>query len=282
MVMTVTSALRTIRAPTSPEIELKIASTRAEREAAFQLVYRSYVRAGLCPVRASGLRVTRYQLQRSTDIFIAKLRGEVIGTLSLVHDDRLGLPMEQVYTREVAERRGKGLRLAEISCLASRQISVARNFSLYCDLCSHMIQFAKKMEIDQVLAVVHPRHAPLYRRYMAFEQIGEYRDYPAVQNNPGVALCLDVVHVEENLPPAGWKSFFGTRMPDSVLCPQPIKSADIEYFRAAIQDDDWPNRLAVESATSVVGVATSAPDSSGIAMTDKVDGHVNGHQPICA
>jgi hypothetical protein len=278
MVMTVMPVSRTVQARTKPDIELKIASTRAEREAAFQLVYHSYVQSGLCQSHASGLRVTRYQLQRSTSIFIAKMRGEIIGTLSLVQDGQMGLPMEQVYTKEVANRRSEGLQLAEISCLASRRTSDGRNFSLYCDLCALMIQFAKKMEIDQVLAVVHPRHAPLYRRYMAFEQIGKFCDYPAVENNPGVALCLDVVHVEENLPPAGLKSFFGTRLPDRVLCPQPIEPADIDYFRAAIQDDERPNQLDAASGSSVVSETTSVPDIIGVPIAGEID----SHQPICA
>ena len=189
-------------------------------------------------------------------------------------------PWSKSIAEEVAERRGNGLRLAEISCLANRRADFARSFNLYCDLCSIMIQFAKKMEIDQVLAVVHPRHAPLYRRYMAFEQIGEYRDYPAVQNNPGVALCLDVIHVEENLPPAGWKSFFGTRMPDSVLCSQPIEPADIEYFQAAIQSDVQPNRLDREQRTPVAkGAADQRQAAEGV-MAEVTDGRQLG-QLMC-
>ncbi len=83
--------------------------------------------------------------------------------------------MEAVFPDEVAARRAAGIGLAEVSCLADRRQGTARFFGLFCELSRLMAQLARKTGVDELVVVVNPRHAPLYRRYMAFEQIGEER-----------------------------------------------------------------------------------------------------------
>ncbi len=218
-----------------PDVAVKVASTRADREGAFRLAYESYLRAGLCGPTASRLRVTPYQLLASTDIFIAELRGEVISTLSLVRDGELGLPLEAIYQSEVQARRRAGIRLAEVSCLADRRQSDARFFGLFCDLCRVMVQMADREGIQQLLIAVHPRHARMYCRAMGFQQIGDNRDYPAVKGNPAVALCLDFVQLQRDRPDI-WERFVGAPLPAKFLETQPISDDDQRYFLALTRD----------------------------------------------
>ena len=75
------------------------------RRAAFELVYRAYLRAGLCGENELGMRWTEYQLLPTSDIFIGVLNGEVISTLSLIRDGERGLPMEEIFGDEIARRR---------------------------------------------------------------------------------------------------------------------------------------------------------------------------------
>lgn len=218
-----------IRAHECDEVLVKVAASRTEREGAFQLVYRSYLRAGLCSPCANQMRVTPYHLLPSTDVFVGVLRGEVISTLSLVRDGELGLPMESVYGDEVERRRAQGLRLAEVSCLADRRKEPARFFGLFCDLSRLMTQMAAAEGIDQLLIAVHPRHARMYARAMAFQQIGDVRDYPLVNGNAAVALTLDLEWCRTQQPQI-WNRFVGPELPESVIRSRPISSADIKYF----------------------------------------------------
>ncbi len=211
-----------------PEISIKVASTRDERLGAFQLAYNSYFRAGLCNPCATELRVTPYQLLPTTDVLLAKLRGEVISTLSLVRDGELGLPLESIYPAEVNARRTAGLQLAEVSCLADRR-KTTRFFELFCELARLMVQMADRGGVDQLLIAVHPRHARMYARAMAFVQIGESRDYPEVNGHPAVALCLDFA-VAKTRRAAIWRRFVGEPLPEDVTQPQPISLCDRRYF----------------------------------------------------
>jgi hypothetical protein len=226
-----------IPASTCPDVLLKVAADRDERQGAFELVYQSYLRAGLCQENRCGLRVTPYQLLETTDIINAQLRSEVISTVSLVRDGELGLPMEQIYPDEVAQRRDAGLRLAEVSCLADRRRSEFRFFELFCELGRVMAQLAYRTGIDELIVSVHPRHAPLYRRYMAFEQFGDRRDYPVVCGHPAVALRLNFAEAELYRPKP-WREFFGEHLPPEVLVPCPVSALDRDYFHAFIQQED--------------------------------------------
>jgi hypothetical protein len=226
-----------IAANACSDILLKVAANRAEREGVFRLVYQSYLRAGLCQDNPSGMRITPYQLLDSTDIIVAQLRDEVISTVSVVRDGELGIPMEQIYPGEVAQRREAGLRIAEVSCLADRRRSEFRFFELFCELGRVMAQLAYRTGIDELLVSVHPRHAPLYRRYMAFEQIGDRRDYPLVCDHPAVALRLNFAEAEVYRPKA-WREFFGEPLPPDVLVRCPISTEDGDYFRAILERDE--------------------------------------------
>ena len=176
---------------TTSDIQYRIASTRREREAAFRLVYHSYLRAGLGDQNCYRMRVTPYHLLESTEVFVAKCNGEVIFTLSLIMDGELGMPMESVYAGEVDELRGRGLRLGEVSCLADRRADACGFFPVFVRTSRLMVQYARHRGLDALVAAVHPKHARFYRRYMDFRMFGQEKTYPTVRNNPAVALWLE-------------------------------------------------------------------------------------------
>lgn len=222
-----------------PDIVIKIASTREEREGAFHLTHKAYTRAGLAAPNKHALRITPHQLLPTTDVFVAVLRGEVVSTLSLVRDGQLGLPMEEIYPEEVRERRARGLRLAEVSCLADRRKDQARFFGLFSDLARLMVRTAESEGVDQLLIAVHPRHARMYRRAMAFAQIGDERQYPCVLGNSAVPLCLDIEFVKRHRAEI-WERFAGEPLPGSVLKSQPMTDPERRAFQRLMADAEDP------------------------------------------
>jgi hypothetical protein len=259
--MVTAPASREVRSQQSPDIAIRVASTRADRSGAFRLAYQSYLRAELCGPNELGFRVIPHQLLISTDVIVAELRGEIISTLSLVRDGELGLPMESIYPDEVRNRRNAGLKLAEVSCLADRRQSPARYFALFCELAQVMIQMADGDGIDQLLIAVHPRHARIYCRAMAFSRIGENREYPSVNGNPAVPLCLDLEFVKKRRS-AIWQRFAGEPLPKQVLQRQPISEADRRYFlnligRSGINDLDLGAEIASEAPSSCAALLSA-------------------------
>ena len=269
VLMNATTEARGIAARSCDDVMLKVAATRSEREATFRLIYNAYKRSALCEPNRSGLRFTLHQMLPTTDILIARMQDEIICTLSLARDCEHGLPLEELYAEEVAQRRAQGLRLAEVTCLADRRSDPRRFFRIFCDLSRLMVQLAERANIDQVLVAVHPRHAAMYRRYMSFTQFGEMRRYSKVRGNPAVALCLDLNEIQANRPPR-WNQFFGEQLPDHVLQHQPISAADRDYFIELESCDGWSSDRDISE--SIGGL----DDSTDMAMA--VSSQLLGHQ----
>lgn len=222
-----------------PEIAIRVASSRADRVGAFRLAYQAYLRADLCGPSTTGMRLTPHQLLAGTDILVAEHHGEIVSTLSLVRDGELGLPMETVYRHEVEYRRRAGLKLAEVTCLADRRRGGSRFFGLYCEMCRVMAQMAEQSGVDQLLIAVHPRHARMYCRTMAFQRFGDDRDYPAVNGNPAVALCLDLQWARRERRD-DWLQFLGPQIPSDLLESHPLPPGDLKYFEMIGRQGGFP------------------------------------------
>ena len=76
---------------------------RAGRRGAFELLHRAYLRAGLVVDNPAGLRVTLFHFEPTTELFVAVQDGTVVGTVTLVGDGRLGVPMASVYPEEMEQ-----------------------------------------------------------------------------------------------------------------------------------------------------------------------------------
>ena len=244
----------------SEDIECRIATCREEREAAFRLVYRSYLEAGLGQPNRYQMRVTPYHLLPSTEVFVAVLRDETVFTVSLISDGQLGLPMENVYGQEVRHRREQGLRVGEVSCLADRRSKYRQCFPVFVRLCRLTAQYAWHQGLDQLLVAVHPRHARFYQRFMDFEPIGPERSYPSVQNRPAIALSLDLVRLHRE-GGKGYETLFMPPIPEEQLAPARFTPSESEYLRPMIDpsfdcaplsgDEDFSRRRTAEMACGV-------------------------------
>jgi len=219
-------------APAAAQVRCKVASERSEREAAFRLLYDSYTHSGLIQPNPQGMRVTPYHLLSSTEMFVAKLHEQVICTVSLVGDGELGLPMEAIYPEIVAERRGAGIRCAEVSALADRRSDIERFFPMFLKLIQVMLPYSYQHGVQQALIAVHPRHARFYERFLKFQPIGEERAYPHVQNHPAVALCLDYAWLRETHPKV-FREFVGRSIQADELRSCPMSHEERAYFKPA-------------------------------------------------
>jgi hypothetical protein len=101
------------------EFAMKVANQPSERRQAFELCHDVYRRSGLTSGDRSGIRVMRHHLADTTSVFIARSQQSVVFTVTLVGDGIYGLPMESLFAGEVERMRSDGIKLAEVSCLAS-------------------------------------------------------------------------------------------------------------------------------------------------------------------
>jgi hypothetical protein len=219
---------------TIDSLEYRVVQSRAGREAAFQLVYDAYTASGLIAANPTHMRVTGYHLCPSTAMFLALDRDRPLYTVSLIGDGQLGLPLEEIYASEVAALRSRGLRFAEVSCLAACQEMPhgLDGFTIYVNLIGLMLQYARFHGMHGVVLAVHPRHARFYERFFGCEVFGELKNYDAVNGHPAVGCYHDFVASDQK----GYRlrdQIYGVHHAPSVLRAQPIAAEDCEYFAEA-------------------------------------------------
>ncbi len=215
----------------------EIAFRRGELKAALEVVYREYVRSGLTHSSRHGIRVTPYHTLPTTEVFVVKDHGRVVCTMSLVRDAMLGLPMESIYTNEIKQRRRLGIRLAEVSCLAFDRKDECRSFSGLSRLMAFTAQCAVRRGVHQLVIAVHPRHAAFYRRFLAFEYMGEEKTYSAVRGNPAVAMVLDLRYLSISNQKA-YRRLFGKSFSEEALRHKPV-SPKLWYELRCLSEDNY-------------------------------------------
>ncbi len=184
--------------PQAEEWVLKVSETPSEREAALRLVHQTYCETGLSAKQGVGLRVLRHHLYDQSQILLAAQGGKVGFTATLIRDSRFGMPLDSLFGDEVSPMREQGLRLAEVSCLASsdRWQDKRQRFDLLVRLFSLTVQTARRRGVDRILLAVHPKHARTYERMFGCSICSEIRQYSAVQDNPAVLCMHDLAEVD--------------------------------------------------------------------------------------
>ncbi|MCC6493257.1 MAG: hypothetical protein IT424_09570 [Pirellulales bacterium] len=184
---------------------------------AFRCLYRSYQRRGLiaCP-RVQQLRLTRYHLLPETRVFIARTRSRIIGTLSLIEDRPLGVPLRSIFDAEVNEITSREPCIAEAGCLAIDPSSAVDGVYVVHHLMGLAAQAAARRGMTRIVVAVHPRHAAFYERVAGFKRFAGPAPHPSVAGAPALALQLDLRGSrEEN--PLVWQRYFGMQFSSLAL-----------------------------------------------------------------
>ena len=216
-------------------LQFGLARSRSELTDAFRLVFDSYYDAGLVTQKPSGIRLTPHHLMPTSEVLVAKLDGTVTSTLSMFGDGYLGLPMETMYPEQIDSLRDRGLRLAEIGCLADRRNSPVRFIDTFVQLGRLLAQICDVRGIDALVAVMHPKHARLYQRVMGFRQIGDLSQCPYANDNPAVAVYM---RFEDHRGTPLWDQYFKDPWPHKDLIQYRWDSATRQHFREILERDN--------------------------------------------
>jgi hypothetical protein len=199
-------------------VTYKIATSKAELEESFRLVWDSYVKVGLQPEDSPPLRLTKYHLMPSTKVFVAvhraelekdapdysllKQPGQIVGTLTLVRDSDFGLPMEEVCADAVGRIRDEGGSPAEVIALAVNPQFRSHNVMMY--LYKLMFEYARLSNVTDITCSVTKRHIRFYQTMLLFEPMGDLKVYQAANGQEvqchrlniarGSAVAEDVYH----------------------------------------------------------------------------------------
>jgi hypothetical protein len=160
--------------------------------AAFRLIHERYVGDGLMRRNRLGVRILPHQLLDTTWVLVAEREGEVVGTLSVVGEGELGLPIESICATELTRLRRGGRRVAELSCLATKYVAGTKAIAVLRMLLRSALRVAADEQLDELAICVHPRHADFYEHRLGFRVMGGAQSCPWVCGRPAVAMSLNV------------------------------------------------------------------------------------------
>ena len=172
-------------------LDFGLATDRHTLEQAFRLQHDQYVAHGYMDAHPSGWRLSLHNALSATRVFVARSGGRVVGTVTLIADSPLGLPMEEIYTDELRRLRDARGNLAEVSALAMDREYQPSGVPILLRLIRMLVIYAAQTETDLCIAV-NPHHAAFYRKAFHFQDIGGLRQYGKVNGAPAVALRLDL------------------------------------------------------------------------------------------
>lgn len=173
-------------------VHCSIATDNQRLRSAFQLIYKTYLRDGLARSNRFGLRILPHQLLDTSWVLLATLNHRVVGTLSVIEDGTLGLPIESLYPMELAALRGRGRRVAELMCLATERLTATEYYPVLRGLLWSAVQLTVRQRVDCLTICVHPRYARFYRQRLSFAEFGPLQRCSWVCGGPAVAMSRNL------------------------------------------------------------------------------------------
>jgi len=171
--------------------EVKLAETREELEEAFTILHDCYAKEGFSEPHPSGIRLTVFHALPTTSTIVVKINKKVVGTMTLVRDSHMHLPMEKVW--DLSSIRGSANRVAEITCLA---IDPKFRRSSQGDVLFPMLKFMYEYCIQYygvkfLSIVIHPKDIEFYSGLLCFKRLDNLiiNDYLGA---PAVSMYLDL------------------------------------------------------------------------------------------
>lgn len=175
------------------EFTFKIAKTKEELEQAFRLLHDAYVDQGYMKPNQTGLRVTKFHALPTTTTLIAKYNDKVVGTVSILRDAGLGLPLDSAF--DLNNVKIKYPQIAEVSSLAIQKEFRREHGFLLWPLLKYFYHYSKHlMRLNSIIVGVHPKWADFYLGILGFKPIyaNTVKHYDFANGNPVVGYFLDL------------------------------------------------------------------------------------------
>ncbi len=220
--------VRPLRSISPERLQVRIGTRRSELLAAYQLVYRSYLARGYVAPHPSQIvyRIV-HGLPSSRTVVAVNPAEQLLGTVTIVGDNALGIPMESAFSPEIALLRSEGRRVAEISALAIQIPRGNSSTEVLFGLIRFAVQYSCWRGFHDMLFSVHPRHRRFYERLFQASPLGSCRPHQSVRGNPALAYRVDLERIDR-LPV--YRQYFAEAIAAEQFLQPPMHPEDHRYF----------------------------------------------------
>ncbi len=182
----------------SEGLVFELAKTKEDLESAFRLLHDAYVDQGFIQKKESGMHLIVQHALPNCGLLVAKFNNKVIGTISIMRDSPLGLPMEKAF--DISGLKSNGGRVAELSSLVVHpQFRRKMGQDIFFPLTLFASIFAKKcFGTDYLVFNLYPHHADFYNAIFGSSHLNNYKGVSQEYlGAPATGIKLNLNTVEE-------------------------------------------------------------------------------------
>ncbi len=184
-------------------IVFRMAETPGDYLSAFNLVYRVFLETGYIKSNRTPFRLAPQHCHSESRVFMGLQNGgendKLIYSISVFPDSDDGLPMDSVFKKELDLLRANGRFIVEAGHLAADPSCKMNNMNIPMLGNKMLHQYASDhLNADDIVIAIHPRHRWIYEDLLLFKKIGAIDEYSYANNNPALAMRLDLRTVKED------------------------------------------------------------------------------------
>jgi hypothetical protein len=169
----------------------KLAEDEDELEQAYSLLHDCYVSQGFIQPQKNRMRILPHFILPTTVSLVAKFKNNVVGTLSIIKNGPLKLPMEKEFSLDFLKQQNASY--AEISALAvKKEFRRVNGGAVFFMMLKYMYHYCvTELNIRTLCIVIHPKDEDFYTALMFFKRIPEQKiiDYMGA---PALSMYLDL------------------------------------------------------------------------------------------
>jgi len=227
-------------------LTLKIADTKEELEGCFAVLHDTYVESGFMKPDPSGMRLSVHYALPTTTTLCAIYEGQVAGTVSLIRESLLGMPLQEAF--DLTELRSKGGCIVEISALAISRMFRKNSGSILLALMKFVYDYSMAhINTRHLVIAVNPRHIRRYESLLLFRRLTEsvVESYDFANGAPAVGATLDLQELPTELPVRSYAQWLHNKLhvcltrcenPDHHVSEQRYSSSDHQRMTPELLD----------------------------------------------
>ena len=213
-----------------PSLVIKVATTQEELEAAYGILYESFLEYGYQEPNPERLRIIKYFALPTSTTIVAKVEGRVVGTVTFIRKSPMGLPMEKAF--DLSSQVKAGETLVEVSSLAIASEFRHQRGKIFFPICVYIYQYLHQyLSADYAAIAVNPAWADFYEGFLLFSKVQSKTVdvYNFANGAPAVGLISNVRDWAER-----FELIYG-KLPRHKSFSRLLKQTDLSCFH-------WPDR----------------------------------------
>lgn len=193
--------------PYLSDFTFRVARSKRDFVGALTLAHKEYFRKNYCTDDTESVRLTPFHLLPETIVFIALYKGKVVGTITLIPDSRMGMPIDKLFFEELKPYRKLSVPVCEASTFAVDSDFFVSGSSVFDhDRLSFVFTFYKItifyakyiLGCEYLFAAINPRHNVMHDFITFTDVCKEVKSYSFVNDAPAKAKVLHLTKIAKN------------------------------------------------------------------------------------